>query len=71
VATKKCDLTSFLLFFGQGGTLANLRLHIMHGRGNVLGATVLTGKHHSANMTLNVVTLEQLRLKHGQQLENW
>ncbi len=58
-------------FVGQGGTLANLRSDIMRGGGNVLGATVLTGKPHSANLTLNVVTLEQLRLKHEQQLEDW
>ena len=43
----------------------------MHGGGNVLGTTVLKGKPHSANMALNLVTLEQLRLKHGQQVENW
>ena len=36
-----------------------------------MGATVLTGKPHSANLTLNVVTLEKLRLKHEQQLEDW
>jgi len=58
-------------FVGQGGTLANLRSHIISRGGKVLGATVLTGKPHSAKMALDIVTLEQLRLKHGQRLENW
>jgi hypothetical protein len=43
-----------------------LRSKIMSRGGSVLGATVLTGKPHSAKMALDGVTLEQLRLKHGQ-----
>ncbi|WML88565.1 phosphoribosyltransferase [Thiothrix subterranea] len=65
---------SYLLvddFIGQGGTLANLRAHIIQGGGTVLGATVLTGKPHSANITLTLSTLEQLRQKHGNILEHW
>lgn len=58
-------------FIGQGGTLANLRSHIIQGGGIVLGATVLTGKPHSANMALTEQTLEQLRLKHGTSIEDW
>jgi len=58
-------------FVGQGGTLANLRAHIIQGNGTVLGATVLTGKPHSANLALTSQTLERLRLKHGEQLELW
>lgn len=58
-------------FIGQGGTLANLRSHIMSNGGIVMGATVLTGKPHSANIALTTHTLEQLRLKHGTVLENW
>jgi adenine/guanine phosphoribosyltransferase-like PRPP-binding protein len=58
-------------FVGQGGTLANLRSHIMSKGGNVLGAIVLTGKPHSAKIALDRVTLQELRIKHGQQLENW
>ena len=58
-------------FVGQGGTLANLRAHIMSRGGNVVGATVLTGKPHSAKMTLDVATYKQLRLKHGEGLEDW
>jgi len=58
-------------FIGQGGTLANLRAHIIQGCGTVLGATVLTGKPHSASITLTISTLEQLRQKHGNTLEHW
>ena len=39
-------------FVGQGGTLANLRAHIIQGNGTVLGATVLSGKPYSANLAL-------------------
>ncbi len=48
-------------FVGQGGTLANLRSHIMSRGGNVLGATALTGKPHSGTMVLDRGTLEQFR----------
>ncbi len=41
------------------------------GGGTVLGATVLTGKPHSANIALTASTLEQLRQKHGSTLEYW
>ena len=58
-------------FVGQGGTLANLRAHIMQGGGTVVGAIALTGKSYSANLRLTMVTLEKLRLKHGKELENW
>lgn len=58
-------------FVGQGGTLANLRSHIIRGGGVVLGATVLTGKAHSAVLTLAESTFEALRKKHGKELENW
>jgi hypothetical protein len=58
-------------FVGQGGTLANLRAHIVRGGGVVLGATVLTGKAHSAVLALAESRLEALRKKHGKELENW
>lgn len=58
-------------FVGQGGTLANLRAHVMQGGGMVVGATALTGKSYSANLRLTMVTLEKVRLKHGKELENW
>ena len=37
-------------FVGQGGTLANLRGHLIKNGGNVVGAIVLTGKSHSAKL---------------------
>ena len=58
-------------FVGQGGTLANLRSHIIQGAGKVMGATVLTGKPYSANLALTKSTLDALRLKHGCELEQW
>lgn len=58
-------------FVGQGGTLANLRSHILGSGGKVVGATVLTGKPYSVNLRLRVDTLEKLRSKHGRALEIW
>ncbi|MEN9865315.1 MAG: hypothetical protein RL748_905 [Pseudomonadota bacterium] len=57
-------------FIGQGGTIANLRGHIMQQGGSVIGATVLTGKDYSAKLTLDEEQLIELRGKHGQ-LERW
>ena len=51
--------------------MANLRSHIISGGGNVLGATVLTGKPHSAVLALADSTLDALRKKHETELENW
>ena len=58
-------------FVGQGGTLANLRGHIIHGGGLVQGAVTLTGQPYSAKLALQPETLEALRAKHGQEIENW
>lgn len=58
-------------FVGQGGTLANLRGFLMSGGGIVMGATVLTGKPYSAILTPTEEVLNQLREKHGSELENW
>lgn len=58
-------------FIGQGGTLANLRGYILDQGGHVIAATVLTGKPHSAKIGLEIETLQRLRDKHGQDLENW
>jgi len=58
-------------FVGQGGTLANLRSYLILGGGQVLGATVLTGKSYSAHLALTIETMKALRLKHEQELENW
>lgn len=57
-------------FIGQGGTIANLRGHILAQGGQVLGATVLTGKHYSAKLAINTEQLHELRNKHGQ-IEKW
>jgi hypothetical protein len=58
-------------FVGQGGTLANLRGHIVHQGGKVIGAVCLTGRDDSRKLALDPQTLEALRQKHGQALENW
>jgi len=58
-------------FVGQGGTLANLRGFLEHRGGTVVGATVLGGKAYSAKLRLELETLNLLRAKHGQMLENW
>jgi predicted amidophosphoribosyltransferase len=58
-------------FIGQGGTLANLRGHIICGGGHVVGAITLTGKEYSAKLALRPATLNELRRKHGQETENW
>jgi hypothetical protein len=57
-------------FVGQGGTLANLRSHIIRCGGHVPGATVLTGKPYSARPALTGETLNDLRSKHGKKIEN-
>jgi hypothetical protein len=58
-------------FVGQGGTLANLRGHILDCGGLVTGAVTLTGRPYSATLALRPVTLEELRKKHGQEIDNW
>lgn len=58
-------------FVGQGGTLANLRGHIIDLGGVVTGAVTLTGRPYSATLALQQVTLEELRKKHGQEIESW
>jgi hypothetical protein len=58
-------------FVGQGGTLANLRGHIIHHGGEVVGAICLTGRNDSARLALNAQTLEALRGKYEAGLENW
>ena len=58
-------------FVGQGGTLANLIGYVHSQGGNVIGATVLTGKPYSANISSDIDALARLRDKHGQALENW
>lgn len=58
-------------FVGQGGTLANLRGHIMRSGGIVAGAVCLTGRDDSRKLALDGGTLEALRRKHGQEIEEW
>lgn len=58
-------------FVGQGGTLANLRGHIAHHGGHVVGAACLTGRADSSKLALTLQTLEGLRHKHGPELEAW
>ncbi len=65
---------AFLLlddFIGQGGTLANLRGHIVKEGGETIGAATLTGKGYSATLALRADTLTALRAKHGPELEDW
>jgi hypothetical protein len=58
-------------FIGQGGTLANLRGHVMHHGGSVVGAICLTGRPDSAKLALSDQTLDFLREKHGPEIEKW
>lgn len=57
-------------FIGQGGTIANLRGHLMSTGARILCATVLTGKPHSAPICQARSRLEELRAKHGE-IETW
>jgi hypothetical protein len=58
-------------FIGQGGTLANLRGFVETNGGNVIGATVLTGKAYSSKLRPDESAVFDLRKKHGRQLEEW
>jgi len=58
-------------FVGQGGTLANLKGFLESRGASVIGATSLTGKAYSAKLTLTDESLQKLRGKHGEELENW
>ena len=58
-------------FVGMGGTLANLKGYIESQGGKVLAAVSLTGKPHSAKLALSSERLQELRGKHGTELENW
>jgi hypothetical protein len=57
-------------FIRQGGTLANLRGHILRQGGRVLGATVLTGNAAAAALRPAPALLRELGDKHGA-IENW
>jgi hypothetical protein len=58
-------------FVGMGGTLANLKGHIESQGARVLAAVCLTGKPHSARLTPTAQRLDELRARHGQDLERW
>jgi hypothetical protein len=58
-------------FIGMGGTLANLRGFIESQGGKVLAAVTLTGKPYSAQLQLTTDRLNELRNKHGTELEHW
>lgn len=58
-------------FVGMGGTLTNLRGYIESHGGRVLAATTLTGKPYSAKLRLTDERLNELRSKHGKELEDW
>jgi hypothetical protein len=58
-------------FVGMGGTLANLKGYIESNGGKVLAAVSLTGKPHSAKLAPSLERLNELRNKHGTELENW
>jgi hypothetical protein len=57
-------------FIGQGGTMANLRGHILRNQGRVLVGTVLTGNSSAATLVPDPATFQELRDKHGS-IENW
>lgn len=58
-------------FVGMGGTLANLKGYVESQGGRVLAALALTGKPHSARLALTPERLDELRNRHGTELENW
>ncbi|MBA4255924.1 MAG: phosphoribosyltransferase [Burkholderiaceae bacterium] len=58
-------------FVGMGGTLANLKGYIETNGGRVLAAVCLTGKPHSSKLALSPTRLDELRKKHGAELERW
>lgn len=58
-------------FVGQGGTLANLIGFIRSQGGEVVGATVLTGKQYSAKLAPDDAQIRALRAQHGPGLEEW
>lgn len=66
-----CEYVMVDDFVGMGGTLANLRGYIESNGGKVLAAVSLTGKPHSAKLAPTPERLQELRAKHGTELEHW
>ena len=56
---------------GLGGTLANLRGYIETNGGTVVAMTTLTQSRDAEKIALTPATLNMLRSKHGQDLENY
>lgn len=54
---------------GIGGTLANLRGHVLAGGGLVTGMTALTESRDGRQISLRPATLHMLREKHGEALD--
>ncbi len=69
--TAGCNYVIVDDFIGQGGTIANLRGHIMHQGGHVIGATVLTGKDFSAEIAVTPSMLNDLRKQHAKLENDW
>ncbi len=58
-------------FVGPGGALATLAGFIRGQRGEILGATVVTGKPYSAKRAPDEAPIRALRAKQGAELEEW
>ena len=52
-------------FIGQGGTVANLRGHVVANAGHVLGVATLTGRPYSAKLAPDSSLIKAVRQKHG------
>ncbi len=58
-------------FVGQDGTIANLRDHVVANGRSLVDAVALADKPNSAKLSLRQETLQELRDKHGQELETF
>lgn len=58
-------------FVGMGGTLASMKGFIESNGGNVVGFTTMLGQERSAILAVSQDTFDDLRRKHGQELEHW
>lgn len=56
---------------GLGGTLANLRGHVEAGGGRVVAMTTLSESRDARTIAVRPNTLSLLRLRHGQELEDF
>jgi hypothetical protein len=57
--------------FGLGGTLANLKGHVESNGGTVIATTTLTSSRNNCVLALHRKTLQDLRRKHGDALEQF